>query len=107
MSKKSFQGVPTPKLLTDDAIESFEKAGSGHDPGRGKAFSRNNAPRRAENQGPTKRLSIDVPVAVHRRFKTACSATSRQMVAELRHFIEVRILELEKEMGSGEANGPR
>ena len=106
MSKKSFQGVPTPKLLTDDAIESFEKAGSGHDLG-GKAFSRNNAPRRAENQGPTKRLSIDVPVAVHRRFKTACSATSRQMVAELRHFIESRILELEREIESGGPDGPR
>ena len=39
-------------------------------------------------------------VSVHRRFKTACSATSRQMVAELRHLIEARILELENEIGS-------
>ena len=50
---------------------------------------------------PTKRLSVDVPVSVHRRFKTACSATNRQMVAELRHLIEAHILELESEIGSG------
>ena len=30
MSKKSFQSVPKPKMLTDDALESFEKAGPGH-----------------------------------------------------------------------------
>ena len=41
-----------------------------------------------------------VPVSVHRRFKTACSATNRQMVAELRHLIEVRRLKLESEIGS-------
>ena len=93
------------RKIGNTVIESFEKAGSGHDPGREKAPSRHNAPQRAENQGPTKRLSIDLPVAVHRRFKTTCSATSRQMVAELRHFIEVRILELEREMESGEPPG--
>ena len=41
-----------------------------------------------------------VPVSVHRRFKTACSATNRQMVAALRHLIEVRRLKLESEIGS-------
>ena len=98
MSKKSFQSVPKPKLLTDDALESFEKAG----PGRGPALEEpphRNVKQEKTNE-PTKRLSVDVPVSVHRRFKTACSATSRQMVAELRHLMEARILELESEIGS-------
>ena len=58
---------------------------------------------KAKTHAPTKRLSIDVPVFVHRRFKTACRATSRQMVAELRHLIEARMVELESEIGGGEA----
>ena len=94
MSKKSFQSVPKPKLLTDDALESFEKAGPAlEEPPRKNV-------KQEKTTEPTKRLSVDVPVSVHRRFKTACSATSRQMVAELRHLIEARILELESEIGS-------
>ena len=33
-----------------------------------------------------------MPVSVHRRFKTACSATRRQMVAELGDWIEAYII---------------
>ena len=97
MSKKSFRSVPKPKLLTDDAIESFEKGGLGHDPPSvGKPSHRNVNEEKTHEQ--TKRFSVDVPASVHRRFKTACSATSRQMVAELRHLIDARILELESEI---------
>ena len=98
MSKKSFQNVPKP---TSDAIESFERSGLGHAP------VRTGEPSRMTKNEPTKRLSVDVPASMHRRFKTACSATSRQMVSELRNLIEVRILELEREIGSGESRGPR
>jgi hypothetical protein len=36
---------------------------------------------------------------MHTRFKTACSATNRKMVAELQAFIETRTKELEDEAG--------
>lgn len=36
---------------------------------------------------------------MHTRFKTACSATNRKMVAELQAFIETRTAELEDEAG--------
>ena len=59
--------------------------------------------KKAKTHAPAKRLSIDVPVFVQRRFKTACRATSRQMFAELRHLIEARMLELEGEIGKPRA----
>ena len=59
--------------------------------------------KKVETHAPAKRLSIDVPVFVQQRFKTACSATSRQMFTELRHLIEARMLELESEIGKPRA----
>ena len=46
-----------------------------------------------------KRLSVNLPVALHTRFKTACSATNRQMMAEIVQFVERRTAELEAEAG--------
>jgi hypothetical protein len=43
-----------------------------------------------------KRLSIDMPVSLHRRFKVACAATDKVMVEEVLAFIERRTAELEK-----------
>jgi hypothetical protein len=43
-----------------------------------------------------KRLSIDMPVGLHRRFKVACAATDRIMVEEVLGFIERRTAELEQ-----------
>jgi hypothetical protein len=48
---------------------------------------------------PTKRLSLDLPQSLHRRFKTACSATDRKMVAEIEALIARRVVELEEEAG--------
>lgn len=92
MSKKSFQNVPRPPRLTDRAIETFERAGPGPErptPTPAEAKS---------SQEPKKRLSIDLPASTHRRFKTACSATGRKMVSELRGLIEARLVELEREI---------
>ena len=102
MSKKSFKSVPEPKLLADDAMESFEKVGSGQSPALMGEPPRKNV-KKAKTHAPTKRLSIDVPVFVQRRFKTACRATSRQMFTELRLLIEARMLELESEIGKPRA----
>ena len=98
MSKKSFQDVSKPKLLTAEAMESFEKAGPGQAPSLMGEPPRKNV-KKEKTHAPAKRLSIDVPVFVHQRFKTACRATSRQMFTELQRLIEARMLELESEIG--------
>lgn len=55
--------------------------------------------RRGDMTEPTKRLSIDLPVNKHTRFKTACSAVGRKMVSEIEAFIDQRTAELEEEAG--------
>jgi len=52
---------------------------------------------KVEKAEPTRRLSIDLPESLHRRFKTACSKTDKKMLAEVTHFIKRRTAELEKE----------
>jgi hypothetical protein len=51
---------------------------------------------RLEKAEPTRRLSIDLPESLHRRFKTACSRTDKKMLAEVTDFIKRRTAELEK-----------
>ena len=48
---------------------------------------------------PIKRLSINLPESLHTRFRTACSATNRKMIAEIRRFVTRRTKELEDEAG--------
>ncbi len=86
MAKKTFAAAPTPRLPTSEEIDAFERRGTGHD-------------RRPVPVEPTKRLSLDLPASLHRRFKTACSATGRKMVGEIEAFIERRVAELEEEAG--------
>jgi hypothetical protein len=87
MAKKTFTAAPTPRRPTAEEIAAFERGGSGHDR------------RPAAAAEPTKRLSLDLPASLHRRFKTACSATGRKMVGEIEAFIEHRTAELEDEAG--------
>jgi hypothetical protein len=89
---KSFKQAPKPALITPDQISAFEKGGLGHD-------TRLREPVLATPAEPTKRLSLDLPVSKHTRFKTACSATNRKMVSEIEAFIDRRIAELETEAG--------
>ena len=48
---------------------------------------------------PVKRLTLTLPESLHTRFRTACSATNRKMIAEIREFVAHRTEELEKEAG--------
>ncbi|WP_200242415.1 hypothetical protein [Lamprobacter modestohalophilus] len=48
---------------------------------------------------PMKRFSVDLPLPLHTRFKTACSATNRKMASELKALIEQRTVELERQTG--------
>ena len=93
MSKKTFAAAPKPKTLSPEDLDRFVQGGAGHD---------TNVPQKAKPkaEGPMKRLSLDLPAELHRRFKTACSATDRKMAAELTAFIERRTKELEQETGT-------
>ncbi|SKA39283.1 hypothetical protein [Consotaella salsifontis] len=92
MSKKTFAAAPKPKLPTNDQILAFERGGAGHDQTAPK-------PVKVMDTEPSKRLSLDLPESMHTRFKTACSATGRKMVAELQTMIEQRTQELEVQAG--------
>jgi len=98
MSRKTFTAAPKPKQPTAEDIDAFEQGGAGHDRQR-PALAEAPPPAPAKPAEPTKRLSLDLPASTHMRFKTACSATGRKMVAELQAFIERRTAELEEEAG--------
>ncbi len=108
MSKKTFSSAPKPNQPSPEAITAFEQGGAGHDV---KSDPVNPSPVRTarprvqktkvENEvpEPSRRLSLDLPASVHKRFKTACSATERKMTDEVVKFIERRTAELEKSAG--------
>ena len=95
---KTFAQAPKPKPLAPEVIAAFERSGAGQDTQTHistRVERREPAlPAKAE---PTRRLSIDLPESLHRRFKTVCSKTDRKMLAEVTDFIARRTAELEKE----------
>lgn len=112
MSKKTFSSAPKPNQPSPEEIAAFEQGGVGHDAKVAAAApvetprSRVGRPANAKKVKlveaevePTKRLSLDVPASVHKRFKTACSATDRKMTDEVVRYIERRTAELEKKAG--------
>ena len=92
MSKKTFAAAPRPKQLAPEQIDAYVHGGAGHDttPPASPAAEK-------PKGGPMKRLSIDIPEDVHRRFKVACAASGRKMAVELTAFIERHTEELEQE----------
>ena len=54
---------------------------------------------RRQGPNPPNVLSLDLPLSLHTRFKTACSATRSNMAAEIQAFIKTRTAILEKEAG--------
>jgi len=91
-----------------EAIAAFEQGGAGHDakPVASVSVARRPAatPVRTEKpesapEEPTRRLSLDLPASVHKRFKTACSAMDLKMTSEVQKYIERRTAELEKRAG--------
>ena len=105
MSKKTFSSAPKPNQPSPEEIAAFEQRGAGHDvavvvPAE-TTRSRVGRPKKTKTVEvePTKRLSLDLPASVHKRFKTACSATDRKMTDEVVRYIERRTSELEKQSG--------
>ena len=94
---KTFAQAPKPKPLTADLISAFERGGPGQDT---QNHIHTNVveekSRKATKEEATRRLSIDLPESLHRRFKTACSKTDKKMLSEVTDFIKHRTAELEK-----------
>ena len=95
---KTFAKAPKPKPLTDEAISAYERSGTGQDTQTHIATNVGKmVPTKLVVQEPTRRLSIDLPESLHRRFKTACSKTDKKMLTEVTDFIRRRTTELERE----------
>jgi hypothetical protein len=103
---KTFAQAPKPKPLTDEVISAFERGGTGQDTQThittnvGKMVPTNTVKMvttNVVNQEPIRRLSIDLPESLHRRFKTACSKADKKMLTEVTDFIKQRTAELENE----------
>ncbi len=94
---KTFIQAPKPKPLTAEVISAFERGGAGQDTQTHippKVEKRE--PAKLEKAEPTRRLSVDLPVSLHRRFKTACSRADKKMIVEVAGFIKRRTAELER-----------
>jgi len=95
---KSFAQAPKPRQPTPESIAAFERGGAGQDTQTHfPAKTGKREPSDVGKQEPTRRLSVDIPQSLHRRFKTACSKTDRKMVIEVAEFIKRRTAELEQE----------
>ncbi len=46
--------------------------------------------RKGEGREPTKRLTIDVPVSLHKRIKSQCAAADEMMADVIRELLEKR-----------------
>lgn len=98
---KTFKGATGKKREpTDEEIEAFESGGPGTDQPEEKPDNSVKAGKAANDAPePTKRLSLDLPQSVHRRFRTACSAADTKMAREIMNFIERRTRQLEEKAG--------
>lgn len=95
---KTFAQAPRPKPLPPEVIAAFERGGTGQDT---QTHISPNVEKRGEagveKTEPTRRLSIDLPESLHRRFKTACSKADKKMLTEVTAFIKRRTAELERD----------
>ena len=95
---KTFAQAPKPKPLSAEVIAAFERSGAGQDTQTHISPKvEKSEPAKVDKAEPTRRLSIDLPESLHRRFKTACSRTDKKMIAEVTDFIKRRTVELEKD----------
>lgn len=103
---KTFTNAPKPKPLTVDVIAAFERGGVGQDNNQPRSTNEythissdvgNKEATNAVSREPMRRLSIDLPASLHRRFKTACSEKDKKMQTEVEKFITRLTAELEKD----------
>lgn len=92
---KTFTQAPKPRPLSADVIAAFERGG----PGQDTLVPANVGLQEPAPPAPkerTRRLSVDLPASLHRRFKTACSRADTTMLDEVAGFIWQRTEELEQ-----------
>jgi hypothetical protein len=74
LNEQNIRPSPKPKPLTAEVISAFERGGAGQDAQTHISPKVDiEKPARVEKAEPTRRLSIDLPESLHRRFKTVCS----------------------------------
>jgi hypothetical protein len=79
---KTFKTAPRPAGQPSvDQMAAFVRSGAGKD--------------RAQD-GPTARMSVDLPESLHRRYKAACVLAGVKMSADVAAWVEKRVAELEK-----------
>jgi hypothetical protein len=93
---KTFVQAPKPKPLSPNAIAAFERGGPGQDRQNHQSTNVGMVETGNEPAEALRRLSIDLPESLHRRFKVACSKTDRKMQVEVSALIEKRTQELEE-----------
>jgi hypothetical protein len=80
--------APLAPKPTSDVIAAYERRGLGHD-------TNPQTHKTTKQEEPTKRLSIDVPASLHRRFKVACAKHGLSIAGEALALFERRTTELE------------
>ncbi len=92
---KSFTQAPKPKQLSAEVIAAFERTGPGQDTLNPTNVGLGDTPAPAPKE-KMRRLSVDLPANLHRRFKIACARSDMSMLEEVARFIWKRTEELEQ-----------
>ena len=92
MSKKNLTKPIPNKQPTSDEIDTFVRGGAGRNT---EEQSSVNTESKTSVKPEYSRLTVDLPLAQHRRFKIACTIAGAKMNNEIRRFIDRRCAELE------------
>lgn len=87
---KSFKAAPKAMPPSEAAIDAFVQSGTGKDTRK----NSNTEPQIAVKEEKQKRLTVDMPEALHTRYKIACTRNGLKMNDDIRQFIERRCTEL-------------
>lgn len=92
MAGKSFKQAPKIEPQPSDAsIEAFVQSGAGKDTQK----SVKEITQKSVSDEKPKRLTVDMPPALHKRYKALCASNDLRMNDDIRQMIERRCEELE------------
>ncbi len=86
-TKKNLTKPLPARQPTSKEIDTFVRGGGGRD-----------TEKQMSVKPATSRLTVDLPRALHRRFKIACTVAGSKMNDEIRRFIDRRCVELESSL---------
>lgn len=93
---KTFTQAPKPRPLSLETIAAFERGGAGQDTLVVQNVGIREPTPVSKPKEKLRRLSVDLPENLHRRFKTACTRADTTMLDEVAGFIWKRTEELER-----------